>query len=804
MGPIPESTQVRRYAKIAEDVGQSEKFRQAANLSVEMLRYLQVENIDPAVEKGKEALALFRELKAQAGIADVLCNLIPIGIYQPKRDAAADEALEEMEKFRRAGFREGEAKMQLAFSEVSNDCRGHAHREEAIEHAAAARDFFRSAGDKHHEAMALLSIATAQIKRRGDKKVEKRKARDAAREALDIYRELDDRKQEGMALHLVGIAYFQSRSFERGAFEAGVEAAQEALLIFQELGIKKYEMNELETIARFHTKEGQLEEALDYAKEALELAWDMNLPHGGAVQAMRALFEIYETKGDAHRALNVAKDALWRFQEAEDVRGEAAAWDAICQGHCMKNEFQEAIDAAEQSIVLLRDLAYYTDEVKIIQRTACIFLSMQKFDEALSRATDCVERFQAMDDMESKAEAMHTLGKIQNAIGDGENAMQTAMDERQTFQKAGHVLGEASSFISICFAHMQKGETEQAINTAREAARIFRSVDEKVGELTALRLQSELLMSHEKWDDALRAQEKTLALSLELKDKAAEAAVTSHMAQTQAMLIGRSSTDQENQDPRNMKDFTRKFEACLALAEKAVGQARKLGDRKHIASTLCTLAQVHMLDRQLESTMQAAREAQSLAKDIGNTAGEAYAMTITAEAHARGGKLEQGRKLADGGLKLFNEAQDESGKKYAMDLLEKIEAAIPKEEEKAPAARAPPVASFMSQKGTFQDAAPVQEEETQVAKPAARQGPKADGDSIKGKVSSITSDILGLDEDLAEDSPLMSSGLTSNSAVLLRNKLAEELPGLSLPFTLIFDYPTIGTIADFIAEQAGG
>jgi len=710
-----------------------------------------------------------------------------------------------METFRRTGFKEGEAKMQIAFSEVSNDCRGHANREEALKHATAARDFFRSARDRHYEAMALLSIATAQIKRRGDKKVEKRKAREASREALEIYRELEDRKQEAMALHLVGIAYFQSRDFERGAFEAGVESAQEALLIFQELGIKKYEMTELETMARYYTKGEQIEEALPYAKEALELAWEMNLPQGGAVQAMRALFEIYETKGDAQRALNVAKDALWRFQEQEDVRGEAAAWDGICQGHCMNNEFQEAIDAAEQSIILLRDLAYYTDEVKMIQRTACIYLSMQNFEEALSRANDCVERFHAMDDMESKAEAMHTLGEIQNAMGDSEAAMQTAIDERQTFQKTGHVLGEASSFFSICFAHLQKGETEQAINTAREAARIFRSVDEKVGELTAMRLHSELLMSHEKWDDALRAQEKTLALALDLKDRVAEAAVTAHMAQTQAMLIGRSAPDQENGDPRNMKDFTRKFEACLALAEKAVGQARKLGDPKHIASTLCTLAQVHMLDRQLESTLEACKEAQSLSKDIGNKSGEAYAMTITAEAHARGGKLEQGRKVADAGLKLFNEVEDQSGIKYAMDLLEKIQEAMPKQEERAPAAaRASPAASFMSQKGTFQDAAPVQEEETQVAKPGVRTGPKADGDSIKGKVSSVTAEILGLDDDLPEDSPLMSSGLTSNSAVLLRNKLAEELPGISLPFTLVFDYPTIGTIADYIAEQAGG
>jgi len=802
MGPIPETAQISRYTKLAEDRSCSEKLRHAAGLFAETLRHMYLENVEMAVQTGKQALELFREVDDQAGIASVLGTLIPIGIYQPQRDAAVEEALEEMEKFRRAGFREGEAKMQLTFSEVSNGC-GHLHRETALQSATAARDFFRISRDKHHEAMALLSMASVHIRRPGDK-VDKRSARDAAQGALEIYRELNDRKQEAMSLHLVGLTHFQYRSFEPGAFEVGVEAVQEALLIWQELGIKKYESVELETLAKFHTAENQLEEALPYAQEALELAWEMNLPNGGAVPAMRTLFGIHEAKNDSRRALNVAKDALWRFQEAEDARGEAAAWDAICQGHCLNDEFQEALNAAEESIALLRDFKYFTGEVKMIQRTACIYFSMQRFDEALVRAAECVERFHGMNDVESQAEAMHHLTQIQNGMGDSERAMETAMDERKTFQKAGHVPGEASSLLMICSAHMKKGEMEQAINTAREAARIFHSVDEKKGELMALQLHSELLMNHEKWDDALRVHDKAISLAMELKDKVAEATLTLHMVQSQAMLIGGSAKGEENQDPRTMKDFTRKFDACLALAEKAVGQARKLGNQKHIASTLCTLAQVHMLDRQLELMMQAAKEAQSIAKEIGDVAGEAHAIVITSEARARSGKLEEAKKLANSAMKLFQSVEDEGGEISARDLLQKIEEAMPTAQQKVAPVKVSPVTSFMLQKGDFQAAAPAQEEETQVAKPASRQGPRAESDSIKGKVSGVTMEILGLEEDLADDSPLMSSGLTSNSAVLLRNKLAEELPGISLPFTLVFDYPTIGSIADYIADQAGG
>ena len=48
------------------------------------------------------------------------------------------------------------------------------------------------------------------------------------------------------------------------------------------------------------------------------------------------------------------------------------------------------------------------------------------------------------------------------------------------------------------------------------------------------------------------------------------------------------------------------------------------------------------------------------------------------------------------------------------------------------------------------------------------------------------------------------AGLTSNTAVLLRDELGKDLPGISLPPTLIFDYPSVSAIADFVMEKASG
>jgi pimaricinolide synthase PimS1 len=54
---------------------------------------------------------------------------------------------------------------------------------------------------------------------------------------------------------------------------------------------------------------------------------------------------------------------------------------------------------------------------------------------------------------------------------------------------------------------------------------------------------------------------------------------------------------------------------------------------------------------------------------------------------------------------------------------------------------------------------------------------------------------------LAADQPLMEAGMDSLTAVEFRNKLTQELPGIKLASTLMFDYPTVDAIATFALGQ---
>merc|ERR1719265_1877434 len=74
-----------------------------------------------------------------------------------------------------------------------------------------------------------------------------------------------------------------------------------------------------------------------------------------------------------------------------------------------------------------------------------------------------------------------------------------------------------------------------------------------------------------------------------------------------------------------------------------------------------------------------------------------------------------------------------------------------------------------------------------------------EGKAVKEKVRALAMEVIGLEpEDLEDDSPLMEVGLTSSASVLLRDAISEAMPGINLPFTLVFDYPSVADLSEHL------
>lgn len=86
--------------------------------------------------------------------------------------------------------------------------------------------------------------------------------------------------------------------------------------------------------------------------------------------------------------------------------------------------------------------------------------------------------------------------------------------------------------------------------------------------------------------------------------------------------------------------------------------------------------------------------------------------------------------------------------------------------------------------------------------PVQAAAPGMDEAALKNLLQRLAGEVAG-SGGVEEDTPLMESGMDSLAAVEFRNRLANEVPQVQLPNTLIFDYPSISAIAKFAASQMG-
>lgn len=189
-------------------------------------------------------------------------------------------------------------------------------------------------------------------------------------------------------------------------------------------------------------------------------------------------------------------------------------------------------------------------------------------------------------------------------------------------------------------------------------------------------------------------------------------------------------------------------------------------------SALCTVSQSQYLSGEKHAARQAAVSAGSLARRSGDRLGEATASLLLGHSYVSLGKMEPAKEAASKGLYVFEELHDFIGQDLAKATIDAILNPV----------------SAIAKTGTV--------------RMVRRRKASVNVEALKDKVRNVVSEIVGMDN-LVDDTPLMQAGLTSQSAVLLRNALSKEIPGPSLPFTLMFDYPSIADLSQFLAGSAG-
>jgi len=769
---------------------------------------LNAERFDEAMKEGEAALEKATSGKKYDDAAKAATVVIYCKIAKGDVKGAARMAKDEMEFFKSAGNKSGEGTMLLRFCDAT--C-SEKDKQPALQAATDAKELFAGAGDKKGEAAALCALANLKLTTKADKN-DQPEARGAdalqmASKAKDMCVEVGDKMGEGLALHYVAAA--QSLS---GKYEECLETADEALDLFLELKNKSKEAFELVAMSGYKLEKQFYLKALSDAEDAMEIYQALKSPN--EMVALNAAFKAAAQMGDMGRALKMAKEGLYRFQDEGNRAGEAEAMDMLVNSYVRMGQLEDALKTAKEALSIFQELGNKQLEGKLIQLCAVLELQLGRNDKAIEIGEDALTIQKEVGTDEQKAEGATTLADAHMAKGDEMAALQVINEMRTYFQQQGSSAAEAGMLITAAKIQMKMDDVDQAVSMATRAQVILGEEGDSKGEAEALQLVSECHMKKEEYKPSLRAAERARTLFRELGDKGGEAIALFMIGQNSVLIaVGEGARVGEQ------AKFSRAAKDALDKAAKNCEAAIKLGRELMesppyaeglLAACLCAYAQVHMMNMKPEESLAAADEAVVLFRDIGEVGNEASALLLSADCLRIQRQYTECGEAANEALRLAKEAGEAKLEEMANEILGFLQEMQARQQQAwmAQQAMMNPGGLQMTPMRPMDQDGGMPEQAQSMARTERARGPALDlskgmdSTVVRGKVMEIASRITGAEDGEIEiDTPLMEAGLTSNSAILLRDELSQELPGISLPVTLVFDYPSIGAMTDLITSQ---
>lgn len=723
-------------------------------------RNLENDRLNAALDEATQAYAAFQLSGDLEGMAECVRIVSHALSRQGLRKQAVQMATEELENFRAKNQKRAEAMMLLSLAEIKLNHAEKDAREEACHLANQAKLVFSNLKDRKMEGESCLAHGNALLKSGAAGSNEQ--AIEVFQQAREIFRSLQSLALEGRALH--GRACCSAAG---GSFAGAVNEANEALSCFEQCRNETLQLAVLEAISGWHLESGELLLARNFAEQSLALGQQISCSPAREASCLRTLVRVYIQQGTSSSVLGNCLDAVERFRSMNAREAESIALCALVEcSMASQDTLDRSLQAATDACLAFRELGDTHQEMEMCCTMTRLCLEHQQFDQAEDHARTALHLAKIVDDRLAQGEALGLLAEVfLLKPGGAEKAVSLLKKEHLSCQDSGDELGEALCLLSLAHAYMELSKPKEVLSSADAARKLFRSLGDKMGELSALQITADVHARAMRYSEMSQALEKALSLAEVLGDNVTEASLQISFAQAQMGLLEVSSAAPGTDTFRDLGNSAAK------AAKKAVALARRQQRSDLVISALCALSQTQFLVGEKQAARSAAKAAVSLAK--GQPLSQANALVLTANSCITLGKMQAAKEAAGNALYLFEEVKDYVGQDLAKATLDAIDNPV----------------SAVSTTGKM--------------RLVRKKKSSVNADALRQKVRNVVSEIVGMDA-LQDDTPLMQSGLTSQSAVLLRNALSTGIPGSSLPFTLMFDYPSISDLSAFFVESAGG
>lgn len=806
-----------RFLEQADDPEIDETKRKACRLAAEADRLLMKRNLDEGQRAAEESLQGFREAGDVPGITDAVRLIVLAQRAKGSLKDAHHTAYDQYALFVSEGNKAGEARMLLTLANINYDKRGSKNRERALQWALEARQMFAEAGDPKLEAQALLAIINVLMKQRGDRRLAAEETQQLVAAALPLLRSTGDVRGEGVAMH--GLACARSLMH---AWEAAASAGRVAVELFRKAEVPKLVAFELHCVACWLLLDEDAEQAVEAAEESLDL-YIQESPVADVQEAavLQTLVKAYSMAKDYKKAVSTAQEALERFEESGERYGEACALEMLALGLSQQGDMTKSVKYAKQQVEILREIGDRVGEARALRTVCRIWALGGNLEAALKSAKEAASIYEDLGLVSEQATTMQLISDCQLKCGAAEDSGKSAEEARDLFKGAGDPTQEAAALLQSCNAAVTQGNREEALACVCKAQEAAIAAGNSHYEELAYHTEAIIRLEAGEYAKTNKAAKKAVILARQNGNKSEEVAclvlmVTAHLSKLEGMTEATGQVAAEA-DPE-------RFEKASKLAQDAHMAAKRLGDPQTLGSSFHALSMVQSAAHKHEDAIAKARAALDKFQEAGDTVNAVAMYNLIASIFLGIKNFEEAREAAESSIWICQQVDQRDLEEKGWIMLDRIKEA----EDEMKKARAPPPVQVQQAEVPAVAAAPMLSQaqpqapapqiggpmpETLAARPIEGNfdlshvpkmelGQALDLSIVQGQVIAAAQAMLGAEEELETDIPLMELGLTSGMAVILRDILHNMLPGLPLPVTLIFDYPSIEAISELIVETA--
>lgn len=349
-----------------------------------------------------------------------------------------------------------------------------------------------------------------------------------------------------------------------------------------------------------------------------------------------------------------AKNALTIFREIGDKKMVATTLLELAHIHSLKEEAEDVFEAASEARDFFKSIDDKKGDARALHGVAISSVLKRKFPDALGKMKEVHAAFKELGIKKFEAFELCVMAELHLEDEKPMRALPVARQALSLFRDIEYGKGwEAASLLVVTRALVEKGQTKQAIQAAKEGIDRFRRLEDKRQQMLAHEILADVYIASDAFDDALEATDQAIEVAREVEDKRLELDAH-HMAMF--CHIGN-------------KEWSR----ALDSMDDSVTLSQELDDEVSEASAIHNIAYLTLQKGDAKEALEKVEEAKTLFSKAEDRKGEASACRIAAMCLSAENEIDEAIEQCTQAKDIFAETKDVVGEANACSMLAELQ-----------------------------------------------------------------------------------------------------------------------------------